>query len=67
MSARVQSEITLVQHILAMADDAYLLGHPEWVEILRDCYRVMDLWNAEEFGPNAMPTAEMQAIERLIQ
>ena len=26
----------LRQHILAMADDAYLLGHPEWTEIVKE-------------------------------
>jgi hypothetical protein len=26
----------LVSHVLAMADDAYLVGHPEWLEIVAD-------------------------------
>lgn len=27
---------SLQQHILAMADDAYLQSHPEWAEIVRE-------------------------------
>ena len=26
----------LAQHVIAMADDAYLTGHPEWAEIVKD-------------------------------
>lgn len=26
----------LIMHVLAMADDAYLTGHPEWQEIVKD-------------------------------
>jgi len=26
----------LAQHILSMADDDYLAGHPEWEEIVRE-------------------------------
>jgi len=26
----------LLEHILAMADDPYLCGHPEWEEIVKE-------------------------------
>lgn len=26
----------LAEHVLAMADDAYLTGHPEWIEIVEE-------------------------------
>lgn len=28
--------IALATHIVAMADDAYLVGHPEWLEIVEE-------------------------------
>jgi hypothetical protein len=28
------SAYRLAEHVLAMADDAYLMGHPEWAEIV---------------------------------
>jgi len=30
----------LVDHILTMADDAYLIGHPEWMEIVQEARQV---------------------------
>lgn len=30
----------LVGHILALKDDAYFLGHPEWLEIVNDAEKV---------------------------
>lgn len=29
-------EVALAQHVLAMADDSYLTGHPEWIEIVAE-------------------------------
>jgi hypothetical protein len=31
-----RSPLSLAEHILAMADDAYLIGHPEWLEIVKE-------------------------------
>ena len=28
--------INLAEHIINMADDAYLIGHPEWIEIVKE-------------------------------
>ena len=28
--------IRLAEHLLAMADDAYLQGHPEWGELIKE-------------------------------
>ena len=33
----------LFDHILGMADDAYLVGHPEWLEIVEHTKRVKAL------------------------
>lgn len=30
------SACKLAEHVLAMADDAYLMGHPEWAAIVDD-------------------------------
>ena len=30
----------LVNHLLTMADDAYLMGHPEWQEIIQEAQQV---------------------------
>lgn len=32
----------LILHVLAMADDAYLTGHPEWQEIVKDAHEAKD-------------------------
>ena len=32
----------LVRHILAMENDAYLSGHPEWAEIVKDAKKVRE-------------------------
>lgn len=34
--AFLPSLVKLANHILAMADDAYLTGHPEWAEIVSE-------------------------------
>ena len=34
--------IKLIEHILAMRDDAYLIGHPEWCEIVKDAKAARD-------------------------
>lgn len=31
----------LCSHILAMADDSYLCGHPEWIEIVNEAKKAM--------------------------
>lgn len=33
--------VRLAEHVLAMADDAYLTGHPEWDEIVKDAKEVL--------------------------
>ncbi len=38
MSAALNS---LAEHVLAMADDAYLVGHPEWVEIVEEARKAI--------------------------
>ncbi len=35
--------IILAEHILSMADDDYLLGHPEWYEIVADAEKVVGM------------------------
>jgi hypothetical protein len=55
----------LMQHLLEVADDVELNDHPEWPVILRDVYQVLSAENERQFGPNAMPTAEMQRILEL--
>lgn len=57
----------LVSHIIAVAEDPYLLGNPEWLEILRDTLPIVIKANEQEFGPNAMPSAEEQLLDRLIE
>lgn len=32
----------LAEHIIAMADDSYLEGHPEWLEIVKEARAVTD-------------------------
>jgi hypothetical protein len=34
--AAVPDMIEALQHIMAMHDDAYLIGHPEWHEIVKE-------------------------------
>jgi len=34
--ALVSDSHELIKHILTMADDAYLVGHPEWNEIVKE-------------------------------
>ena len=31
----------LANHVMAMKDDAYLVGHPEWEHIVIDAYRAL--------------------------
>ena len=31
-----KNSCSLAAHVLAMADDAYLVGHPKWPEIVKD-------------------------------
>lgn len=33
--------LKLAKHVLAMQDDAYLTGHPEWEHIVIDAYRAL--------------------------
>lgn len=33
---RIDAYRSIVAHVLAMADDAYLMGHPEWCEIVKE-------------------------------
>lgn len=33
--------LKLAQHIIAMADDSYLTGHPEWFHIVEDALAVI--------------------------
>jgi len=35
----------LIDHIIAMADDDYLSGHPEWSEIIEEAKRLSNLWH----------------------
>lgn len=39
--------VKLAEHVLAMADDDYLLGHPEWYDIVADAERVVGMTRAE--------------------
>ncbi len=34
--------LDLAEHVNAMADDAYLSGHPEWQEIVREARALLD-------------------------
>jgi len=34
---------SLAEHVLALADDAYLAGHPEWREIVREAVGVLNI------------------------
>ena len=34
--------VHLIEHILAMKDDSYLVGHPEWPEIVSDAIKARD-------------------------
>jgi len=36
----------LTKHIAAMADDAYLAGHPEWVEIVKEAMSLIQKANS---------------------
>jgi hypothetical protein len=33
----------LCEHIIAMADDSYLMGHPEWEEITTEASNVLSM------------------------
>jgi len=44
--------VMLAEHILAMADDTYLTGHPEWYEIVADAERVVGMSRAEWIANN---------------
>jgi hypothetical protein len=37
----------LAQHIVAMADDAYLTGHPEWLEIVSEAQKLVSTSGTE--------------------
>ena len=34
--------LNLVKHIIAMADDDYLIGHPEWDEIVKEAKEILN-------------------------
>jgi hypothetical protein len=34
--------INLIEHILTMADDSYLRGHPEWLTIVNEAQAVKE-------------------------
>ena len=42
----------LIDHILAMKDDAYLVGHPEWLEIVEEANDLGEYLSADEISSN---------------
>ena len=40
--------LAVVQHVLAMADDAYFMGHPEWASIVEQARSAIQHQNHEE-------------------
>ena len=51
--------MNIVEHILAMANDAYLTGHPEWNEIVKEAQRVQAQATLDDFYKhNAATTAD---------
>jgi len=34
--------LELAAHIIAMANDAYLVGHPEWLEIVKEAQSLLE-------------------------
>lgn len=41
----VESFLALATHIMAMKDDAYLTGHPEWNELVKQAKKVLKAEN----------------------
>lgn len=39
----IEQAIALCKHIIVMEDDTYLIGHPEWNEIVDEAKRVLNL------------------------
>lgn len=39
---RFDAAMALVRHVLAMRNDAYLDGHPEWLAIVADADKAID-------------------------
>lgn len=39
--------VALAHHISAMADDAYMTGHPEWLEITREAHQALAMSTKE--------------------
>lgn len=37
----VERLLALANHVLVMADDAYLTGHPEWHEIVKEAHSAL--------------------------
>lgn len=54
-------ENNLVNHILAMADDAYLIGHPEWMEIVKEAQKIKD--NEKSTTPTV--TESIKILEKI--
>ncbi len=52
---------SLAEHVLAMADDAYLVGHPEWIEIVEEARKAIGTDIPRELdhvGAMIVPVAE---------
>lgn len=44
----MQKNIKLAEHIYSMANDAYLVGHPEWSEIVQDAIKILcEYWECK--------------------
>jgi hypothetical protein len=56
----------LLSHLVAMADDAYFLGHPEWREILQDTRDVIASTQEDTEGPLQMPWPELQTLDAVL-
>ena len=37
-----QDLINLIEHIITMGDDSYLMGHPEWNEIVKEAKEIKE-------------------------
>ena len=48
VSAACPMLLAVVQHVLAMADDAYFMGHPEWASIVEQARSAIQHQNHEE-------------------
>jgi len=64
-SMRPKMESKLARHILAMADDAYLVGHPEWLEIVKDAQKVRDDASAANAHLIAAAPTMLEALEAI--